>query len=375
MAARRSEAIWKESTKRWQINVQKDGERRSFYSRLKGRAGKHEAEGLADDWLESNTAQDVTLRQAWDQFLLTKKPPLRKQDTYDAAESKGRVWILPTIGENKKLSKITPEVWQKVLNAMVSEGHGKNKNAGTSARRSIINMRATITGFCKWARYVKRWPIEIPMMLTVPTTAPRPKKKIALQPDALRTLFSSDQELWRGKPRPSPFINAFRFTVLEGPRRGEVCGLQWQDIQGSDWYINRTVNRRQEITTAKTEESERVVTLHARSLAILEEQRRIAGDSPWVFPDENGGHMDSNNFYKAWKRYGAAHGISCSLHELRHTFVSYAQADVPEPLLKAMVGHTESMDTYGVYGHDVSGDRARTAAILDGVFNRVLSDP
>lgn len=365
---RKAEARWNDALNCWHIKVQKDGERRSFYSSLKGRAGKHEAEGLADDWLEANTAKDVTLKQAWEQFLETKKPPLRKQETYNKAESHGRVWILPIVGENKKLSRITPEMWQKVLNSMVT-------GDTVAAKRSIVNMRATITGFCKWAKNIKRWPVSIPEGLTIPTTAKRPKKVKILQPDGLRTLFSSDQELWRGKRQPSPFIHAFRFTVLVGARRGEICGMQWKDIQGTDWYISRAINRLQEETDAKTEESERIVALHPRALKELAEQRKLFVGSPWVFPDpDTGGHMNTNNFYKAWQRYCAANGLSCSLHKLRHTFISYAKADVPETLLKAMVGHTEDMDTYGIYGHDVSGDRARTAAILDGVFTKVLGN-
>lgn len=373
MTTRRSEAHWDENMKRWHIKVQKDGDRRSFYSSTKGRTGKHEAEAQADEWLESNTAKDVNLRQAWDQYLATKKPPLRKQDTYNKLESHGRVWILPVVGENKKLSRITPEQWQKVLNSMVKEGHGKNTNGGISAKRTIMNVRADITAFCKWARYVKRWPIEIPMMLTIPSAAPRPKKIVVLQPDELRTLFTSDEEIWFNQRRPSPQINAFRFAVLEGARRGEICGMQWADIHGTDWYVSRSIDHNQELTTAKTEESERIVTLHPRTMVLLEDQKKRAGDSIWVFPNPyNDGPMNSNNFYKAWQRYCQANNMSCSLHKLRHTFVSYAKADVPETLLKSMVGHTDSMDTYGIYGHDVSGDRARTAQILDSVFDKFL---
>ena len=41
---RRSEAIWVEARERWQINVQRDGKRRTFTSSTPGRRGKHEAE-------------------------------------------------------------------------------------------------------------------------------------------------------------------------------------------------------------------------------------------------------------------------------------------------------------------------------------------
>jgi len=50
---RRAEAVWIEARSRWQINVQRDGKRKTFTSSTPGRKGKHEAEGKADDWLEA----------------------------------------------------------------------------------------------------------------------------------------------------------------------------------------------------------------------------------------------------------------------------------------------------------------------------------
>lgn len=53
-------------------------------------------------------------------------------------------------------------------------------------------------------------------------------------------------------------------------------------------------------------------------------------------------------------------------------FVSVVQNDVPLPLLKSMIGHSEDMDTSGVYGHTVNGDMERAANIVDDAFSRFL---
>jgi integrase len=94
--------------------------------------------------------------------------------------------------------------------------------------------------------------------------------------------------------------------------------------------------------------------------------------SGFLFPDEGAAQSDPNRIYKAWYAYRKQNGIDCSLHELRHTLVSLAKGDVPEQLLKRAIGHTESMDTFGVYGHDVEGDMQRVADLLDGVFDELL---
>ena len=50
-----SEAYWVDRYHRWQVNVQRDGKRKTFTSTLTGRKGKLEAERKADRWLEDPT--------------------------------------------------------------------------------------------------------------------------------------------------------------------------------------------------------------------------------------------------------------------------------------------------------------------------------
>ena len=52
MGKRTNTAAWSEKHKRWQINVQRDGKRRSFYSSTPGRTGQREANAKADAWLD-----------------------------------------------------------------------------------------------------------------------------------------------------------------------------------------------------------------------------------------------------------------------------------------------------------------------------------
>lgn len=56
---------------------------------------------------------------------------------------------------------------------------------------------------------------------------------------------------------------------------------------------------------------------------------------------------------------------------LRHTFVSVVKS-LPEGMLKQVVGHSESMDTFGVYSHDVEGDLEEAAKKIQSIFLRVL---
>ena len=42
-------------------------------------------------------------------------------------------------------------------------------------------------------------------------------------------------------------------------------------------------------------------------------------------------------------------------------------------MLKDLVGHGVSMDTYGVYGHIVNSELERSKGIMDSAFERILS--
>ena len=54
MGKRVGTAKWYENQKRWQIKVQKDGERRTFTSSTPGRTGQREANAKADEWLDED---------------------------------------------------------------------------------------------------------------------------------------------------------------------------------------------------------------------------------------------------------------------------------------------------------------------------------
>ena len=96
----------------------------------------------------------------------------------------------------------------------------------------------------------------------------------------------------------------------------------------------------------------------------LEAQRALTGGARRVFADAS-----ESTIRHRWQTYCDHNGIPyCSLYELRHTFVSIAQ-NLPEGQLKALVGHSRSMDTYGVYAHEVQGQTRQISTALDQLFS------
>ena len=46
---------------------------------------------------------------------------------------------------------------------------------------------------------------------------------------------------------------------------------------------------------------------------------------------------------------------------------------LPVGEVKQLVGHSKSMDTFGVYGHALDGEDVQTAQKINGLFERIIS--
>ena len=364
MPERKNEARWVASRQRWQIKVQYDGERPTFTSSTPGTKGKIEAEKKADKWLESNIINNnIRLNKLWEDFLKEVKL-LTGSSNYRKHDQMGRLWILPDL-KNKRVMKITVQEWQNCINSAYKKGLSK---------KSCQNVRASITALYRYAKK-KRIPMEKPDDLIIPKDAAVGERNI-MQPSDIKKVFETDYIVKYGKQIKALYIHAFRFILLTGLRRGELCGIRSEDINDKILHIKRSINEEQEETKGKTANANRYMVISQHARAVLDDQARFLKSkgiiSPWLFPDESGDCLDPNHLYKMWLSYRSQHGIKCSIHEMRHTMISVAKADVPEQLLKEAVGHSKSMDTFGVYGHNVEGEMERVANIIDDIFDTLL---
>ena len=200
-------------------------------------------------------------------------------------------------------------------------------------------------------------------------------QKWAMNKD-IQILFSDPYMMKNNRRQVAHYIHAWRLFVATGMRRGELCGLKHEDISGSMISIRRSINAEGEETHGKNDNARRSFAITEGMRKILEDQYAFMDElgisSDWVFPDKYGERSNPKAIYFSWRAYAGQHGMECSVHELRHTFISINKADMPLELLKAVVGHSSSMDTIGIYGHEVDGDKERAAAIMDSTFKKTL---
>lgn len=357
MGKRTNTAVWSDKYKRWQINVQKDGTRRSFYSSTPGRTGQREANKKADTWLDEGISLTGERVKAAYETYQKECQDIMSTTEYNHVDSVGRVWIIPHIG-SRKLTDLTDGDIQKMLDKAAALGRSK---------KTIQDINGITNKFLKWCRRNKKTTYR-PDDVHIPASA-RLKGKTVLQPNDLITLFTVDTTLYKGKRRKDEYIHAYRFQVLTGLRPGELRGLRLQDIDGDTVYVRRSINVFGEETQGKNENAVRSFVMSSLALQEIELQIREYPSSTGLVFD-----LPSPTAYRErWQKYCESNGMTKTTpYELRHTFVSVAKT-LPAGEIKSLVGHSKSMDTFGVYGHALQGEDTATAEKVNGLFERILT--
>lgn len=367
MSERKNEAKWLEKYQRWQINVQRDGKRKTFYSKTPGTKGKIDAEKQADKWLKGGFENPTMRFSKLYELFMAEKELLKGKSSSDLRmhEYAGRLYLLPALG-TKKVENITLGDWQNIINNAFQKSQSKGHPLSA---KTLKNIRASMTAVYAYARQ-HNIPLVKPEYLKIPKSAPIGQRKI-LTPEDIKKIFDDNIE-------PFWYIHYVRFLLITGLRPGEAAGIRpEEDINDNILTIRRSINSLNEITDGKNANALRSQYLPEIAQKIITDQkqmlRRNGIISPWLFPDKMGNMVIPSYIYKSWIRFRTKNQItSCSLYELRHTMVSITKNAIPTHLLKMVLGHTETMDTYGIYGHEFAGDLQNVANTTQILFKQIL---
>lgn len=173
-------------------------------------------------------------------------------------------------------------------------------------------------------------------------------------------------------------------------RRGELCGLTWDNI---DWdnnsiKIEKSVlydksNGGVFIDSTKTENSVRIVKIPEYITKLLKEykgkqdyNKSLIGNhwnrDGFLFVQDNGNPMHPNTPYTWFKRFQDSHNLpECSIHALRHTTATLLiLSGVDIKSVSGRLGHANSgttVDTYGYYLREADEVVTQT---LDNIINK-----
>jgi integrase len=174
-------------------------------------------------------------------------------------------------------------------------------------------------------------------------------------------------------------------ALATGLRRGELCGLQWGDVDLDNKPAVLRVERSVEETRAglrlkspKTKRGRRNLTLPPEAVALLRahkveqmQLRLVLGQGAikpdtFVFSNVDGGMLSPDNLSRDWRRVCNSKKLPrVPFHALRHTHASMLIAAKVDILtISRRLGHSKAAMTLDVYGHLMTGaDQAAADAI------------
>ncbi len=229
---------------------------------------------------------------------------------------------------------IVPEFRNAKVNEITSADILKWQNSLTNAGLSVGYRKSIRSAFNHFFSYLKIYGIENPFLMVKGFKGSAEKKK--------------EMNFWT-KEEFDQFIayvnnvfykTVFSFLYLTGCRKGEMCALQWSDIN----FVNREVNihatlskatdksrEKNEgemisplyrLTTPKTENSYRKILIPSKLVEYLKDLKQLYPNSRFVFGG-NSGFLSFNTLEHAFDRYVKISGVKkIHIHELRHSHAS-----------------------------------------------------
>lgn len=352
----------------WRIDGMRNGKRKVFYSKTPGLKGKREVMDAFDAWASNGTIT-MTVENAVSLFLediIARQG--EKSDAYRTASIYSRLYILPALGKCQ-IGKVSINDWQAVINNATPV----KSDAPPLSKKTLSNIRAVINQlhkFCYENYYCDEWRGS----LYIPKGRRIVGKEI-LQPKDIKKLF---------EPSDLQYYPAFLIMLLCGLRPGECLGLQKDDVDTSDprgavLHIRRSINDNNEITSGKNDNALRDVPLPPLALEII--NNTIARNlkrghmCPWIFCGYRGAQPNQDKMRRQWNRLKAERGLPSVPYGLRHTYVSIVSSQtggqIASGTLREIIGHSESMDTYGVYKKPVKGEIESAASVIDLTFRAI----
>ena len=170
--------------------------------------------------------------------------------------------------------------------------------------------------------------------------------------------------------------------LYTGMRVGELLGLKWNDI---DWekktitisrsVVNvkdrsdnaKTIYRLLEQNSTKTGSSDRIIPIGQKTLAALQELKKINAGFEYVMSTSSNNLTNPRNMNRMFGNILSRCGIEpCGVHTLRHTFASMLfKKGIDVKTVSELLGHADVKITYNTYIHLIKEQKQQAIALLD----------
>ena len=178
---------------------------------------------------------------------------------------------------------------------------------------------------------------------------------------------------------------AFILLLNTGMREGEICALEWADVNFEKLIIriNKTVSEvkiRDDSADAKyktivynepkTKSSRRSIPINKAALDALQHLQEITGSFKYVLSTANGTMVKPRKLANTFKTIQKNCGFekTYGIHALRHTFASNLfNKGTDVKIVSKLLGHSSTSITCNIYIHVIEDVKAQAVALIDEV--------
>ena len=276
--------------------------------------------------------------------------------------------IRPYLGQ-KQLTKITPADLKNLYAVLLEHGRiaKRQSNHPGLSPTTVHGIHTILHHALKTAEAEGLLPANPAGQVTPPKASNKSKRILNNeQLDTLITVIRRDDR-WH---------DFFYTELTTGLRRGELCGLKWEDFdsEAGTLKVCRTIVAHKGgnlvAGDTKTYAGKRTILLPSSTAQLLRDRKESAL-TEWIFPNllKPESPTRPEGAYRQLKKFLAEAGLpDIRFHDLRHTFATHALAGgVDAKTLSGILGHTKASFTLDTYAH-VTGDMQRHAAKVVGDF-------
>lgn len=325
-------------------------------------------------------ASDMTFNALADAFLCARKVKV-SPTTYAAYERLLANHLRPLLG-SLKIVALTPQHIEQTLTA--ARDHSRTKKRGKPVgngclRNILITIRACL-GYAVKNEWIHRNVATIVEGISESSE----REPILFTDDLVAQILTAAVD--------SEITNEVAFALGTGVRRGELCGLQWGDLDlERGWYSIRRnavhIDREIVYQAPKTKKSRRSDALAPglRELLLLHrveqgERHSLFGlgaitETTFVFTDPHGVAWKPNELSRQFSRLVRRKELSGTrFHDLRHGHASLAfAAGVPLQTISESLGHSSIAITSRIYVHLLAQAREEKARLMERPLSHIRS--
>jgi len=366
---------------RWQAVVElgrdENGKRRQIFRDMpKERNTKAEAKRVGRlllNELEAGTfvePTDITVAEYLDGWLVDVVRHQVGARTLDRYEGIARKHLIPRLGA-VKLPALRPAQIQRGCAEMLDAGLSP-----ASVRKAHVVLHSALRHAVRM-RLIGRNPSDD---LVLPKIR-RPEIK-ALTDEEIGLMLAAAE----GSRVAVPLL----VLVSLGVRRGELLALQWDDVdlEARSVSVRRTLEESSagvHLKEPKTVRSSRTIALPASTVAALrahhaaQQRARLAAGAEFnrldlVFPGPDGEPWRPSTFAAACRRVFKKAGLTCRLHDLRHTHATMLLRQGVHPkIVQERLGHANVSITLDIYSHCTANMQQEAAEKIDEALRGVLA--